>query len=152
MFVASLHGDPHDLQRFVDAQERDYASALAEIAGGAKRSHWMWYVFPQFEGLGLSAMSRRYAIRSRAEAEAYLEHLVLGPRLHQCAGAVLAVPQRSAHEIFGSPDDLKLHACATLFAAVSADDSVFHRLLDKFWRGMPHEQTLALLGTSLRRP
>ena len=146
------HGDPHDLQRFVDAQERDYAAALAEIASGAKRSHWMWYVFPQIEGLGLSAMSTRYAVRSRAEADAYLRHPVLGPRLHQCAEAVLAVPHRSAHDIFGSPDDLKLHACATLFATVSADQSVFHRLLEKFWQGAPHERTLALLDTSRRRP
>ena len=146
------HGDPHDLQRFVDAQERDHATALAEIASGAKRSHWMWFVFPQVEGLGLSAMSKRYAIRSRAETEAYLRHPVLGPRLHQCAEAVLAVQERSAHDIFGSPDDLKLRACATLFAAVSADGSVFHRLLDRFWSGTPHEQTLALLGASRRHP
>jgi uncharacterized protein (DUF1810 family) len=96
-------GDPHDLSRFVQAQEGDYGQALAEIRGGRKRSHWMWYIFPQFDGLGSSAMSRRYSIKSRAEAEAYLAHPVLGPRLRECAEAALGVEGRSASEIFAPP-------------------------------------------------
>ena len=114
-----MTSDPFDLARFVDAQAGDYARALDEIRRGRKQSHWMWYVFPQFLGLGGSAMSRRYAIRSAAEATAYLEHPVLGPRLRECAGAVLANTGRTAHEIFGSPDDLKLRSSATLFASTS---------------------------------
>src|SRR5215475_4786796 len=111
--------DPHVLGRFVRAQEGDYARALAEIRSGRKRSHWIWYIFPQFEGLGHSAMSRQYSIKSEAEAEAYLRHPVLGPRLQECCEAALNVEGRSAHEIFGSPDDLKLRSCATLFAGVT---------------------------------
>jgi uncharacterized protein (DUF1810 family) len=95
--------DPHDLNRFVLAQENDYARALAEIRSGRKRTHWMWYVFPQIDGLGFSETARRYAIRGLDEARAYLEHSVLGPRLVECAEAVLAVPERSAREIFGTP-------------------------------------------------
>ena len=110
--------DPHDLDRFVRAQEADYPRALAEVRAGRKRSHWIWYVFPQVAGLGSSAMSRRYAIRSLAEARAYLEHPVLGPRLREVAGAALGVGGKSAREILGTPDDLKLRSSATLFAAV----------------------------------
>jgi uncharacterized protein (DUF1810 family) len=139
-------GDPHDLDRFVRAQEGDYERALAEIKGGRKRSHWMWYVFPQYDGLGFSATSTRYAIRSVAEAEAYLRHPVLGPRLVACAEAALGVEGRSAFEIFGSPDDMKLRSCATLFARVSPAGSVFERLLDKFFGGEPDAKTLRLLG------
>jgi uncharacterized protein (DUF1810 family) len=138
--------DPHDLERFVQAQRTSYAQALAELREGRKRSHWMWYVFPQFEGLGHSTMSERYAIRSRAEAEAYLRHPTLGPRLVECCEAVMGVRGRSAHDIFGSPDDLKLRSCATLFAAVSPTGSVFHRLLDAFFEGRRDERTLALMG------
>jgi uncharacterized protein (DUF1810 family) len=123
--------DEHDLNRFVDAQRSTYASALAELHGGRKRSHWMWFVFPQLAGLGRSATAERYAIASLAEAEVYLKHPVLGPRLIECATAVLDVEGRSAHEIFGSPDDLKLRSCATLFALVSAPESVFARLLGR---------------------
>ena len=117
-------GDPHDLGRFVEAQRDDYEQALAEIRGGRKRSHWMWYIFPQYDGLGSSSTSRRYAIKSVAEAEAYLRHPVLGPRLVDCAEAVVGVEGRSAHDIFGSPDDLKLRSSATLFACVSPPGSV----------------------------
>jgi uncharacterized protein (DUF1810 family) len=137
--------DPCDLDRFVEAQAGDYDWALAEIRGGRKRSHWMWYVFPQFDGLGHSSMSKRYAIKSLAEAEAYLQHPVLGPRLNDCCEAVLAVEGRSAHDIFGSPDDLKLKSCATLFAEVSPAGSVFHRLLDKYFEGSRDEATLRLI-------
>src|SRR6478672_9426657 len=96
-------GDPHNLKRFVEAQEDDYAQALAEIQSGRKRSHWMWYVFPQFEGLGQSSTSQMYSIKSVAEAEAYLSHPTLGPRLRECCEAALSVEGRSAHDIFGSP-------------------------------------------------
>ena len=141
-------GDPYDLDRFVRAQEEDFDRALAEIRGGRKRSHWMWYIFPQFDGLGFSSMSRRYSIKSLAEAEAYLRHPVLGPRLVACAEAALAVEGKSAFEIFGSPDDMKLRSCATLFARVSPPGSVFDRLIDKFFQGRPDGETLRLLGAA----
>jgi uncharacterized protein (DUF1810 family) len=139
-------GDPHNLNRFVQAQEDDYERALSEIKSGRKRSHWMWYIFPQFDGLGFSSTSKRYAIKSVAEAEAYLNHPLLGPRLMECAEAVLRVEGQSAFEIFGSPDDMKLRSCATLFASVSPADSVFARLLDRYYRGERDSKTLRLLG------
>jgi uncharacterized protein (DUF1810 family) len=138
--------DPYGLNRFVQAQADSYAQALAEIRGGRKRSHWMWYVFPQFDGLGSSSTSRRYSIKSIAEAEAYLRHPLLGPRLTECAGALLGIEGRSAHAIFGSPDDTKLRSCATLFAYVSPGESVFDRLLGKYFRGERDSATLRLLG------
>ena len=138
--------DPHDLNRFVAAQEGVYAEAMAEIRGGRKRSHWMWFVFPQYEGLGFSATSIRYAIRSGAEARAYLAHPVLGPRLVKCAEAALAVSGRSTLDVFGSPDDMKLRSSATLFAQVSPAGSVFERLLDKYFDGERDEKTLRLMG------
>ena len=141
--------DEHDLNRFVDAQRATYASALAELRDGRKRSHWMWFVFPQLAGLGRSATAERYGIASLAEAEAYLKHSVLGPRLIDCATAVLDVEGRSAHEIFGSPDDLKLRSCTTLFALVSAPESVFSRLLAKYFDGREDERTLRLLGRAV---
>jgi uncharacterized protein (DUF1810 family) len=137
--------DPFDLNRFLLAQEEDFEPALAEIRGGRKRSHWMWYIFPQLDGLGSSPMAKRYAIKSAAEATAYLAHLVLGPRLVACAEAALAVEGRTAFEIFGTPDDLKLKSCATLFAAVSSPGSVFERLIDKYYRGERDGRTLELL-------
>jgi uncharacterized protein (DUF1810 family) len=138
-------GDPYDMNRFVRAQEHSFAQALAEIKNGRKRSHWMWYIFPQFEGLGFSPTSRQYSIKSVAEAEGYLRHPVLGPRLIECAEAALSVESRSAHDIFGSPDDMKLRSCATLFASVSPAGSVFHQLLDKYFQGEPDQRTLRLL-------
>ena len=138
--------DPHSLARFVQAQEGDYETALREITAGSKRSHWMWYIFPQIDGLGSSAMARRYAIKSADEARAYLAHPVLGERLRACAQAAAAVEGRNATEIFGSPDDLKLRSSATLFAAVSPPDSVFQKLLDKFYPAGPDPATLRLLG------
>jgi uncharacterized protein (DUF1810 family) len=122
-------GDPHGLRRFELAQQRNYDAALAELRRGWKRTHWMWYVFPQFAGLGSSETSRRYAIRSAAEAEDYLRHPVLGPRLVECFEATLAIERRTAHEIFGSPDDQKLRSCATLFASVSPPGSVYEQVL-----------------------
>ncbi|QEH35987.1 hypothetical protein OJF2_45450 [Aquisphaera giovannonii] len=139
-------GDAHDLSRFVDAQRGDYEQALAEVRAGRKRSHWMWYIFPQYAGLGFSSMSERYAIRSLDEARAYLAHPVLGPRLLEICEAALGVADRSARDIFGSPDDMKLRSCATLFTAVSQEGSVFERILAKYFEGRPDEKTLGLLG------
>ena len=144
-------GDTFELSRFVEAQRSSYDRALAEISEGRKRSHWMWYVFPQLDGLGFSALSKRYAIKSRAEAEAYLRHPLLGPRLEECAVAALAVERRSAREIFGSPDDLKLRSCATLFAQVAPAGSVFERLLDKYFGAEPDAETLRLLEKTATR-
>ena len=137
---------PHDLARFEAAQEGSYESALAELRRGRKQSHWMWFVFPQFAGLGFSEMSVRYAIKSLDEARAYLAHPVLGPRLVESADAVLAIAGRSALEIFGSPDDMKLRSSATLFAAVSPEGSVFHQLLAKYFGGRKDESTLRLIA------
>jgi uncharacterized protein (DUF1810 family) len=139
--------DPHDLARFVEAQARDYNQALAEIKAGRKRSHWIWYVFPQIDGLGFSAMSRRYAIKSVDEAKAYLADPVLGKRLVEICDAALAVEGKSAHDVFGSPDDMKLKSCATLFASVSPPDSVFERLLEKYFQGERDGKTLELIGS-----
>ena len=139
-------GDPYDLNRFVRAQESDYEQALSEIRGGRKRTHWMWYVFPQFDGLAFSSTSKHYSIKSVGEAKAYLDHPILGPRLLECAEAVVGVEGRSAREIFGSPDDLKLRSCATLFAYVSPPGSVFDRLLGKYYGGGRDDKTLQLLG------
>lgn len=139
-------GDPYDLGRFVQAQEDYYEQALSEIRGGRKRSHWMWYIFPQFEGLGISWTSKRYSVKSVAEAEAYLAHPVLGPRLVECAEAALRVEGLSAVEIFGSPDDMKLRSCATLFACVSSEGSVFHWMIDKYFQGKRDDRTLRLIG------
>ncbi len=139
-------GDPYDLDRFVRAQESDYEQALSEIRSGRKRTHWMWYVFPQIDGLAFSSTSKHYAIKSVGEAKAYLDHPILGPRLLECAEAVLRVEGRSAREIFGSPDDLKLRSCATLFACVSPPGSVFDRLLGKYYGGGRDGKTLQLLG------
>jgi uncharacterized protein (DUF1810 family) len=144
--------DLHDLDRFVEAQATDYEAALAEVRSGRKRSHWVWYVFPQIDGLGFSSMSRQYAIKSRAEAEAYLKHPVLGPRLVEIFEAALGIEGRSAHDIFGSPDDMKLRSCATLFASVSPPGSVFEQVIQKYFRSDTDDQTLQLLDGSTKKP
>ena len=138
-------GDQHTLRHFVQAQAQNYAQTLAEIKSGHKRSHWMWYIFPPFEGLGRSATSQRYAIKSFAEAEAYRQHPLLGPRLIACVEAVLQLEEKSAYEIFGSPDYLKRHSCATLFAQIAPPDSAFKQLLDQYFQGNPDVKTLQLL-------
>ncbi|ULO22615.1 DUF1810 domain-containing protein [Methylocystis sp. SB2] len=127
--------DPYGLARFVAAQKPVYAEATAELAAGRKRSHWMWFVFPQLEGLGTSEMARRYAIRSLAEAEAYLDHPLLGARLKECVGLINNIQARSAHEIFGSPDDLKFHSSMTLFAAAAPQEPLFGEALHKYFAG-----------------
>jgi uncharacterized protein (DUF1810 family) len=138
--------DPHDLHRFVRAQAGDYARALSEVRAGQKHSHWMWYIFPQIAGLGFSPMSVRYSIKSLEEARAYLSHPVLGVRLIKCFEALLDVKDRSAFEIFDSPDDRKLKSSATLFAIVSPEASVFHRVLEKYFDSEMDRKTLRLLG------
>ena len=143
--------DPYNLARFVEAQRRDYERALSEIEAGRKQSHWMCFVFPQFEGLGSSPTSRHYAIRSEAEAAAYLAHPVLGSRLIECAEAALGLEGRSAHDVFGSPDDMKLRSCATLFGSVSPVGSVFHRLLEKWFEGKPDARTVRLVESARER-
>ncbi|QGM94308.1 DUF1810 domain-containing protein [Methylocystis rosea] len=137
--------DPYDLARFVAAQAAIYAQATAELAAGRKRSHWMWFVFPQLEGLGTSEMARRYAIRSLAEAAAYLDHPLLGARLKECVGLVNKVEGRKAHEIFDSPDDLKFHSSMTLFAAAAPQEPLFGEALDKYFAGRRDPLTLAKL-------
>ena len=137
--------DPYDLNRFVLAQAGDYELALSEITRGQKRTHWMWYIFPQLDGIASSATSKKYSIKSVEEAKAYLNHPILGTRLLECAEAVVCIERKSAAEIFGFPDDLKLRSCATLFASVMPRGSVFDRLIDKYYRGERDSKTLQLL-------
>ena len=141
----SAPNDPFNLSRFLEAQEDDYSRAIAELSAGEKTSHWMWYIFPQFDGLGGSSMSKRYAIKSIEEAKAYLAHPVLGLRLLECAGTLVALEGRTAFEILRSPDDAKLRSCATLFASVSSAGSVFQQVIDKYYDGKPDDATLRLL-------
>lgn len=145
---ATSSADPFHLSRFVQAQEGIYDRALAEIRSGRKRSHWMWFVFPQYAGLGFSSMSQEYAIKSIEEARAYLNHPVLGPRIVECAQGVLGVEGRSAHEIFGSPDDMKLRSSATLFAHVAGPGNFFKQVLQKYFDSRPDPKTMQLLATS----
>ena len=138
--------DPFDLQRFVDAQARVYSSVLDELRAGRKRSHWIWFVFPQVAGLGSSPTAARYAISSLDEARSYLRHDVLGPRLHECTRLVNAVQGRSIGQIFGSPDDLKVRSSMTLFARATQDNSDFVGLLARYYDGEEDPLTLARLG------
>lgn len=142
----STASDPFNLARFVSAQEKVYPTVLAELRNGEKRTHWMWYIFPQIAGLGHSPTAQYYAIQSRAEAEHYLAHPILGSRLRECTAAMLAITGRSAWEIFGSPDDLKLRSCMTLFAAVAEPGSLFTQVLDAYFQGAADQQTLRRLA------
>jgi len=137
--------DLYDLNRFIDAQEEVYETALAELRNGQKRSHWVWFIFPQVDGLGMSETSKFFAIKSIEEARQYLAHPVLGTRLNECARALLGVEGKSALQIFGSPDDLKLNSSMTLFASVSGGDSLFQQVLDKFYHGKKDSRTLEIL-------
>lgn len=137
--------DRFNLARFVHAQEQDFDRALNELRAGLKRSHWMWYIFPQFRGLGMSSMSRRYAIGSVEEARAYLEHPVLGPRLRQCVSALNRLPGADAVRVLGDIDAVKLRSCLSLFATVAPEDTVFTEALEKYFEGKPDQATLALL-------
>ncbi|MDA9431091.1 DUF1810 domain-containing protein [Bradyrhizobium sp. CCBAU 51627] len=138
--------DPFDLERFLRAQEPVFRAVLEELARGRKQTHWMWFVFPQIAGLGFSAMSRRYAVGSRAEARAYLAHPTLGPRLIECTRLVLAVQGRTIHAILGAPDDAKFCSSMTLFGAVS-DESVFGEALARYFAGKPDSATLEILAS-----
>jgi uncharacterized protein (DUF1810 family) len=135
----------HNLKRFLDAQQRDYATALTEIKAGSKRSHWIWYIFPQIGGLGYSEMSKRYAIKDLPEATAYLGHPVLGKRLIEISNVLLALKFVSANGVMGSPDDLKLRSSMTLFAQVPGADPVFDAVLKKYFQGEKDKATLQLL-------
>jgi uncharacterized protein (DUF1810 family) len=137
--------DAYDLARFVHAQENVYERALEELRAGRKRSHWIWFIFPQLAGLGSSAMSRRYAIRNIEEAGEYLRHPVLGPRLVECTEAVSALDGRSARQIFGTPDDKKLCSSMTLFELVSAPGSVFAAVLEKYFSGERDARTIDMV-------
>ena len=134
--------DPYRLERFLSAQDLIYPQVVSELRAGYKTSHWMWFIFPQIRGLGRSPVSIEYAISSRAEALAYLQHPLLGPRLKECTRLVLNVEGRSAEEIFGSPDDMKFRSSMTLFAQVSADDDIFSRALQQYFHGAPDRLTL----------
>jgi uncharacterized protein (DUF1810 family) len=134
--------DPFHLERFVDAQSGVYDEACEELREGRKRSHWMWFIFPQIRGLGSSAMANRYAISSLAEAEAYLSHPSLGPRLRNCTRLVVDLEGRSIEEIFGYPDDLKFRSSMTLFSRATPDDQIFNEALRKYFRGVPDQATL----------
>lgn len=135
-----------DLGRFVAAQDPVYEQVRAELAAGKKLSHWMWFIFPQLSGLGSSAMAMRYALASRAEAVAYWRHPVLGPRLRECSELVLAIRDKSAFEIFGQPDDMKLRSCMTLFANSVEGEPLFQQVLARYYAGRQDERTLALLA------
>lgn len=131
-----------NLNRFLEAQERDYETALSEIKAGRKRSHWMWYIFPQMAGLGYSEMAQRYAITGLPEASAYLKHLVLGARLIKISNALLALSINNATNVMGSPDDLKLQSSMTLFSLVPGADPVFDAVLKKYFKGEKDRATL----------
>jgi len=137
--------DPYRLERFVEAQDGVYPRALQELRAGRKASHWMWFVFPQLAGLGSSPMAQRYAIGSLGEARAYLDHPVLGSRLVDCARAVLSHPDRTAREILGSPDDVKLRSSMTLFTLARGSEPVFQQVLDAFFAGERDPRTVDLL-------
>jgi uncharacterized protein (DUF1810 family) len=137
--------DPHNLQRFVDAQASVYEQVCSELCEGRKRTHWMWFVFPQIKGLGHSQLAGKFAISSLNEGEAYLKHPILGPRLRECTRLVNLVQGRSIDEIFGSPDDLKFRSSMTLFAEVTPDNQVFREALRKYFGGKPDRSTLERL-------
>jgi uncharacterized protein (DUF1810 family) len=136
--------DPFDLKRFVAAQDSVYPQVVRELSAGQKRSHWMWFIFPQIAGLGFSAMARRFALRSRAEANAYLAHAVLGPRLIECTKLVLAVQDRTINEILGSPDDMKFRSSMSLFGAVS-ENPIFDQAISVYYDGARDQATIDIL-------
>jgi len=137
-----MNTDVYNLQRFVDAQEGVYDQVCAELRDGRKTGHWMWFIFPQIAGLGYSHMARAFAIASRQEAEAYLKHPTLGPRLLECTRLVNRVPGRTIHEILGYPDDLKFRSCMTLFAAAAPGNPAFKAALEKYFGGESDPLTL----------
>ena len=143
-----VQADPFNLNRFVASQADIYTDVLAELRSGRKRSHWMWFIFPQLAGLGNSTYSKFYAIRNQEEARQYLDHPLLGKRLLECTETVLQIHGRRASEIFAPPDDLKLRSCMTLFNEVAGPGSAFARLLDQYFQGQGDPKTLALLRSA----
>lgn len=143
--MSTSTSDPYELSRFIEAQNDSYDDALEEMKAGQKRTHWMWFIFPQVSGLGFSSMAQRYAIGSREEAEAYLAHPLLGARLRACVDALLEVEGRSAEQIMGSPDFLKLQSSITLFAIVAPAENRFERLLEKYCGGKMDQRTISFL-------
>lgn len=139
--------DPFDLAQFVDAQGTTYPQALQELKAGDKRSHWMWFIFPQVAGLGFSAMAQRYAISGLDEAQAYLQHPVLGERLRVCTAAVNTVTGRTAHQVFGSPDDMKFRSSMTLFGRAAPSEPAFRTALERYFDGQEDPRTLEKLQT-----
>ena len=139
-----------DMERFVAAQDSTYQQVVGELSAGRKRSHWMWFIFPQLAGLGFSAMAQHYAINGLAEARAYLAHPVLGARLRECSALVLAVQGATVHGIFGSPDNMKFHSSMTLFAQAAPDEALFRDCLDKYFGGVPDQATLDLLHKEIQ--
>lgn len=137
--------DLYDLNRFVKEQQYSYRDAYSEVSCGRKRSHWMWYIFPQISGLGMTAISKRYSIKSIKEAKAYYEHPYLGKNLRDISEVLLTLQTNDPYEVFGSPDDLKLRSCMTLFAEAVPEEEVFQKVLDKFYDGKKDERTLAIL-------
>ena len=137
--------DPYDLERFVEAQRSVYEQACAELRRGRKTGHWMWFIFPQIAGLGMSAMSQRYAIRSLDEARAYLKHSTLGPRLREICGIVNGIEGRTAEEIFGWPDDMKLRSSMTLFAHATEENAEFVEVIRKYFGGEWDQRTVELI-------
>lgn len=137
-----------ELKRFVEAQDRVYASVCEELAAGEKTSHWMWFVFPQLKALGRSPVAKHFGLESKDEAMAYWQHAVLGKRLKQCTMLVLSVGGKTAHEIFGSPDDLKFRSCMTLFSQAAPQELIFRQALERFFEGQPDASTLELLRVS----
>ena len=137
--------DPHNLQRFIDAQDPVYDEVVAELTAGKKTSHWIWFVFPQFDGLGRSGMARRYAIRSKEEALAHWNHPVLGARLRECIEKMMAIRGKTAFQILGTPDDLKFQSCLTLFATLAPNELLFKQALEKYYEGKVDTKTLELL-------
>jgi uncharacterized protein (DUF1810 family) len=140
-----MASDPHTLQHFLDAQSLIYEDVLTELRSGRKQSHWMWFIFPQIKGLGRSPTAVKFAIHSRAQAQAYALHPILGARLCECTQLVNAVESRTASQIFGYPDDLKFHSCLTLFANAAPDPAIFLQALEKYFAGQPDSHTLAAL-------
>jgi uncharacterized protein (DUF1810 family) len=138
--------DPSHLERFLDAQSGVFEQACRELHEGRKQSHWMWFIFPQIKGLGASPTAIRYAISSLAEAEAYLKHPVLGPRLRHCTNLVLRVERRSIEQIFGYPDNLKFRSCMTLFSRATTENEIFNQALEKYFQGIPDQATIDRLA------
>jgi uncharacterized protein (DUF1810 family) len=136
----------HNLERFITAQKAVFQTAIAELQNGRKESHWMWYIFPQIQGLGFTETSKFYAIKNLQEAKEFLNHRVLGPRLILISSVLLDSPLKDAHKIFGSPDDLKLHSSMTLFSEVPNADPVFKKVLDKFFESRKDNKTLKMLS------